>query len=304
MRVQREEGDQMSVTAETHIAKVTAVDDPEKRGRIRVACATIMGSEDEELPMWIEPAHVWGWFFVPDVGELVEIEIVAGADDDEQPGQASIDSLDATWRGTRFYGNEDAEEGEGRTPIASDFTATNYGKRRGLCTPTGHVLMFDDTAGKEQVSLTWANAEGLRSFIAFDDDGSCVLNTHSGHLLFLNSKDGELSLIDQHGNTYATNEEGSKLITGDGKTMIDLRGGTVQVSGDSVVVACKTAQLAAGNVKLGDGPAAAITESLIQGVKFMAAFVSHTHPTGMGPSGPPAPNPDFLGSLSQTSSTK
>ncbi len=57
---------------------VTDVDDPEKRGRIRVQVPSILG-EGEELAQWVLPyvrdlaGNKSGSFFPPDVGDLVKI---------------------------------------------------------------------------------------------------------------------------------------------------------------------------------------------------------------------------------------
>ena len=70
------------MTTQTFDATVTNIEDPEKRGRIEVSCAGLLGDEDSTLPMWVEPNTDWGWFYVPDVGELVEIEHVSSTSDD------------------------------------------------------------------------------------------------------------------------------------------------------------------------------------------------------------------------------
>lgn len=286
------------INTETYPAKVMSTDDPERRGRIRVACVGLMGDEESELPHWVQPALPWGWFLVPDVGELVEIEVVTGSSEDEQQGQASIDQLDPRWH-YRHYGNE---EGETPTPIAEDFTATNYGKRRGFATPGGHVLMFDDTDGLRRVSLTWCNESQERSFLAFDEDGSLIVGTKTGHTMYLNAKAGELSIIDQHGNTYSSNADGSKLIDKSGSA-IELKGGNIQVlAGSGVTISCKDAVIDAGKVQIGGQP---LVEALILGTTFLNTFFkTHVHPTGVGPSGPPTAQPGIDDVLSQIAFVK
>ena len=271
------------IQTETHPAKVLGTDDPERRGRIRVACAGLMGDEETELPEWVEPAPSWGWFIVPDVGELVEIEVVVGSSEDEQSGQASIDNLDAKWRGARFYGNS---EGEQPTPINEDFLL-NYGKRRGFATPGGHTLIFDDTDGDRRINLTWTNENQERGFISFDQDGSFIVGTKTGHTMYFNVKEGELSIIDQHGNTYSSNVDGTKIINKDGD-LIELKGGNIQILAQSgVTISCKDAVLDAGKVQIAGNPA---IEALVLGTTFLALYNAHTHvaPPGGGPTSPPA----------------
>lgn len=164
---------------EIHIATVTKINDPEQRGRIKVSCSGLMGDEEEECPIWVEPVPSWGWFVIPDIGEIIEVECTAKSSDDEQFGQSSIADLDLKWRASkRFWGNEEAEEGQGRTSIPSDFL-TNYGKRRGFATPAGHTFIFDDTASALRASLTWKGPEGV-STLTIDNNGQILLEVFTG----------------------------------------------------------------------------------------------------------------------------
>lgn len=165
----------MAKLTERYPATVLKNDDDERRGRIKVACIGLLGDEESELPMWVEPTLDWGWFYVPDVGEVVEIEVVAGTDLDEHFGQASIDNLDVRWRGKRFYNTAEGTVGEAdQDPevdarlVHAEFK-TNYGKRRGFATPWGHVIIFDDTDGDHRISITHS-AEQLKHGEAFADE--------------------------------------------------------------------------------------------------------------------------------------
>jgi len=85
--------------------------------------------------------------------------------------------------------------------------------------------------------------------------GLAVLKTKSGHELTFDD-DGEVIL----------------LASGNGKTSIRFEGdGTVVVTADKI--------------KLGSGA----TEKGVLGDSLMQLFNQHTHPTGVGPSGPPTP---------------
>lgn len=222
----------------TYPAKVTFNQDPEKRGVIRVACVGLMGEEDTEVPVDVEPVHDWGWFYVPDIGEIVEIECTEGSDEDEQHGQMSIDNCDLKWRSARHYGND---EGEAPTPINPAFTTKNYGKRRGFATPAGHVMLFDDTRGEEEITVSW---KGGSAFLTFTAQGTIVLQNKAGATLVMDSDTGKVT------------------VTSD---LIELNGAE---------------------------------QSGVLGDLFKTYFDTHTHPTGVGPSGPPiVPMPD--GTLSQ-----
>ena len=269
----------MSINIAKYWATVTNNVDPENRGRISVACVGLLGDEETELPMFVEPVHDWGWFYIPDVGELVEIEVIESSDEDEQHGQMSIDNLDIKWRSKRAYGNE---EGEIPTSINEDFTSKNIGKRRGFATPIGHVFMFDDTENEEQVSLKWQNKSGENSFFAMDKDGSIVLSNKTGTTLFFNAKDGQMSIVDQNGNVICSDSNGIKLIDSSGNS-VEMKNGAIIVLGQSgITISCKDAIIDAGNVEI-----AGNTEAIVLGTTFLSLLNTHTHPTGVGPSGPP-----------------
>jgi hypothetical protein len=217
----------MAISTATYPAKVTFNQDPEKRGVIRVACVGLMGDEDTEVPVDIEPVYDWGWFYVPDIGEVVEIECTEGSDEDEQHGQMSIDNCDLKWRCARHYGNN---EGDTPTPINSAFTSKNYGKRRGFATPAGHVFMFDDTEGAEEITLSWKKGLAL---LTFDMTGSVKLQNLAGA-------------------TFVMDALLNKIVA---------TAGTIECNG--------------------------ALQSAILGDLFKTYFDTHTHPTGVGPSGPP-----------------
>jgi len=155
------------IQKEPHTAVVSDNLDPETRGRIQVRSLSLLGSDDVVLHIWIEPCFDWGWFYVPDIGEQVEIEVVSGSDKDEIPGQAFLEAPDFRWRGKRFYSTSQ--------PVPSDFKV-NYGKRRGFATPGGHIFIFDDTPGLETITLTWKNALGQLQRIELKD-GEVLLGT-------------------------------------------------------------------------------------------------------------------------------
>jgi len=213
----------MPIRTETMSATVTANNDDEKRGRIRVACVELLGDDDADLPMWVEPIFDWGWFFVPDVGEIVELEVTASSDMDESFLQASIDQLNVKWRGQRYYGNEEADV---PTVIHPFFSEENYGKRRGFATPFGHIIMFDDTEGSPKVNLTWASetqaadAEKI-SQILIDTDGTIKLSVLGKHTIHLKENEIEVKL-----------DEGAslKVVGKDDQTVTNLGDGAVAVA--------------------------------------------------------------------------
>jgi len=121
-------------------AKVSNIEDPEKRGRIKVECRAFL-PEGTELDEWIEPMFPYtgkndaGIFFVPDKGTQVELEYQDSDLADESPGQGFIRFPDFRWRCCLYSSTDD---------VPAEFRE-NYGKRMGWKTPEGSLFMFDDT---------------------------------------------------------------------------------------------------------------------------------------------------------------
>jgi hypothetical protein len=254
---------------ETYTAEVTATDDPEQRGRIRCSCVGLLADEDADLPMWIEPELDWGWFVVPDVGEIVEIVAQKHGDGDDSFGQSSLESLALRWRGARHW-----TSGDPAVPreVPEDFK-TNYGKRRGFATPQGHLLMFDDTEGKEKLTLTWSGVrEGSAkfSFYSIDEDGSLVMSNRNGSLMYFNAKDRQVTMVDEWGNSITTDELGIHIIDYNGN-IIDMSLTSVQVISQSGLIleasnGVKVGGIATSPMVLGTELIAAIDAMLAGGV--------------------------------------
>ncbi len=249
-----------------------------------VTCEDLTGDPDSELPDWVEPVHRWGWFTVPDVDELVEVEVVSQRDSDEVEGQSLVLMPTVQYREVRFY-NDNEEQGAVRD-IHEDFTSSNYGKRRGFATPKGHILMFDDTDGGERINLTWHALEGEEdkyAYIAFDPNGSIIMGNKNGSLIFMDAENGAMSIIDEHGNTIASDSVGLRLIDATGN-VVELKDQVVQVlAPGSVVINAKTVDLQSGQVVIGKSA----VQKVVLGDLWKTLFDGHLHPTGTGPSGPP-----------------
>lgn len=139
---------------EVHYGIVSDNADPEMRGRVRVRCGTLV-PDDTEWPDWVEPLFAYlsssdqnktdgGWFFIPDIGVVVELEVAVTSARDEVPGQTSIDAPDIRWRACVWAHGED---------VIPDEFATNYPDRRGFKTGRGHIFLFDDTEDSELFKL-------------------------------------------------------------------------------------------------------------------------------------------------------
>lgn len=173
-------------------ATVMSIDDPEQRGRITVACSGLMGDEETEMPFWIDPDLQWGWFVIPDVGETVNIIADNDPSRDEIFGQSTIDSLKLSWDGTRQWTDEETEDQIESRPIPEVFK-TNYGKRRGFVTPAGHMLLFDDTEGKEKIEISWDQIKIVlnEEKIEISTSGNVEINANT-----VDVKGGTVNLLD------------------------------------------------------------------------------------------------------------
>jgi len=245
---------------ETFSAIVTKNEDPEKRGRIKVKSLELLGAEDKELPIWIEPSPLWGWFVVPDIGEEVAIEAELSTKHNEVADQGWLDNPRLWWTGRRYQ----SKQGEAPRPPDARFTGAGYGKRRGFATPAGHILLFDDTVGQEIVSL----ADKHGNTVSLTEASIAVADTHDNKIEL---KDGAITIT---GASDITCSAGSNVVVEAGAS-IELK----QDPGSP-----------ANQVLLGDGadsPAMRFTE-------WATFFAAHTHTgvtTGPGTSGTPAVPP-------------
>lgn len=158
-------------------------------GRVKVVCPDFTGNQDP-LVDWIDPVLDWGWFYVPDVDEVIEIEILMSSSQDDVPFETAISNPVMRWRGKRVW---DSSETDSPRPIPDEFK-TNYGKRRGFVTPGGHVLIFDDTPGSSRVRLGWKDGNGS-SEILFDESGSIALTNKSGATIVMDADQNSVTIV-------------------------------------------------------------------------------------------------------------
>jgi hypothetical protein len=173
-----------------------------------------------------------GWFLIPDVGRQVAISISGGSHNDLIAGQSSISS-GATWD-AELYTTE-----EGDSPVPPEFK-TNYGKRRGFKTPAGHVFLFDDTAGQEQVTLSWAGgtkAEPKTALISLDKSGSFIAQDSTGSVIYLNGSNGETSIVNGSGAYMTMSDDGIALVDTNNNAIVMNSAGISLVSSGPITFA-------------------------------------------------------------------
>ena len=262
----------------TAVATVTNNQDPERRGRIKVTCVALLGDESRSLPLWIETAQPWGWFNIPDVGQQVTVSYSLGSESDDTRGQQA--TLDIRWNGGSLFTDSDAED---PTPIGSEFTAKNYGKRRGYKTPRGHVMLFDDTARDEQIRMSWAGGTPSApkdAFWSFDKDGSFIAQDAGGSLLFLNASgeasvthsSGSYVLLSDEGITFTDRHSNSIVMGADGISILSQ--GAVTIMGSDTVINNALHFADAAGITTNVGAAVAImNSSTVAGAALKATVV-------------------------------
>lgn len=129
-------------------AIVTNVNDPEKRGRIKVKCAGV-ADLDSELPYWFEAEPLMsggnGLLILPCIGDLVSIELTVSEDDDIISNQA-----DPRWMRGDIGENVFPEEFiNGYDDIGSNNHNTSFI----VYSRKGHIIYFSDKDDEERIYL-------------------------------------------------------------------------------------------------------------------------------------------------------
>jgi Type VI secretion system/phage-baseplate injector OB domain len=218
--------------------------DADKLGILQVSVPTIF-PPDELVPA--RAALPYGMFFVPENDTQIWVEFEGG--DTEFPIWTGVQHTAGTW----------APEAAKNPPTVRAFK-----------TPTGHLLIFDDTSGSESIVLTdGKNAHQLK----FDSNGITLTDGKNNHVITLDSS-------------------GIKITDGKNRHEIEMtssavnvkHGGGAKVTLEATAVKAEagasTVELGAKMVKV-DGP--------IVNLGAGAAPVLHLGDQGIGNLGAPVP---------------
>lgn len=234
--------------------------DPEKRAHLKVKVPAVFGPE---LKVWARPCLPYGHFFVPEIDTKIWVEFEAG--DPQFP----------IWVGVWYA--------QGEVPPTAELEPPT---NRMIHTPSGHVVELLDTDGEEKILIRHKS----NAFITLDQEGSVLAANKNGSYVSLDAKEGNLTLVEEHGHMITLGKKNVVLATNDG-TSIEIKEGAVKITAAKVVqVMAESAVLNTAAVGLGKDAA----EPAVLGQTFASmwnAFLFHTHPTGVGPSGPPVPTP-------------
>lgn len=228
--------------------------DPDNRGRIKVRVPSVLGTA---VSGWAEACLPYGglkdvgFFSVPPVDAQVWVEF--------EEGNVSR----PIWTGTVWQVSSDVPEDAGAS--APDV--------RVLKTRSGHMLLFDDTDDAEVLRVVHhTGAE-----IGIDETGAISITTPGENELTLAGDEGQIEAVDGNGNRLRMNSGGMRIE--------DSNGNTVEMTSSGVTVKATSVNVDAQSVQLGGSGG----EPVIKGRSFVSMYMTHVHPTGVGPSGPPVP---------------
>jgi len=228
--------------------------DPEHRARLRLTVPSLLG---EEVTGWALPCMPYGGlkdqgqFTVPEIGAQLWVEFEEG------------ELAHPIWTGTFWQQDGDA-------PVNLDSDAPS---KRVVKTTAGHFLEFEDKEGEEYIHLE----HKLGAVLDIDKNGSVELSDAQGANLTLNADASEIVLKDANGNLLTMNASGITAEDSNGN-QIEMAAGGMTLKGQKVVINASLVTLA------GEGG-----EPIIKGQSFLSLFMTHMHPTAVGPSGPPIP---------------
>lgn len=228
--------------------------DPEKRARIKVVVPSVLGEAETD---WALPCLPFGGladqglFLVPEIDAQVWIEFEEG------------NLAYPVWTGTFWQQEAD---------VPTEATAEEPTARL-LKTPSGHLLHLEDKSGEEHITLQHMSGANL----LIDDNGSLAITDQNGASMTIDADAGEIVVEDTNGNKLTMSSSGTTVEDSNGNT-VEMAASGINVKGQQVVVEGQQVMLG------GQGG-----EPVIKGQSFLSLFMTHVHPTGVGPSGPPIP---------------
>lgn len=234
-------------------------DDPQQKGRLRVRVPAVLGEEESG---WALPCFPCGG--LDGVGSISIPELDAQVWVEFEGGEVDL----PIWTGT-FYGENDAMPEEAlQSPPDTQVVRL----------PVGHVLELCGVSGDEKIRLEHSSGSKLE----MDKDGNVTILDQAGSTVQLSATDGKITCEESAGSKLELSSSAIKLQDTSG-CEIELSGGSVTITGAAQIT------LDAPFVNLGGSGG----EGVLKGQSFLTAYMVHTHPTGVGPSGPPIPTSEM-----------
>jgi hypothetical protein len=228
-------------------------DDPEILGRIKLTIPSVLG---EAVSDWALPCMPYGggadygMLTVPPIGAQVIAEFLEG------------DPSSPVWTGT--FWRQPSE-----MPSEYQGTTTKIFK-----TESGHLMSFEDEDSAEQITLRSAAGAEL----VMDPDGAIVLTDQAGSKVTLDAPGSQIAIEDANGN--------SLVMSSAGISCTDANGNEIKAAASGIELKSSAVITLEGSMI---SVAGAGGEPIVKGATFLSLFNSHTHATGVGPSGPPLP---------------
>jgi uncharacterized protein involved in type VI secretion and phage assembly len=257
-------------------ATVTAVNDPDMRGRIQAMCPAVGHTMAPNV--WISPAfdgaggNDRGSFLPPDVGDLVRISFEAG-----DPGKPIL------YIGGWYPSNT--------LPAEFGYDSNGNPAMRGWIFRNGHQLTFDGTAGSENISLVWRAPTSAPSGNDSSDRSS---STPNSSLMF--NSDGSIVITNKNMTSINMDATGKQVVITDQDNMntitMDSSGVTIATNNQTITLTGMTVNANSTMVAL----TSAASQPAVLGQALSTWLMTHTHGTGVGPSTPPLvpPPPTIL----------
>lgn len=245
--------------------------DPERLGRMRLRVPSVLGNE--VVTGWALPCAPYGgmrdqgFLFVPEIGAGVWVEFEEG--DLEFP----------IWVGT-FWSRPG---GESELP-RPDGDVQDPPTQKIIKTVKGHTIQLEDAEGEEKIVIRHKDD----SYVSIDKNGSVIIGNKNGSTIVLNASDENLMLVEQHGNVISMNADGVTVANADGSAAVELGSELARLIAKNII-------LQGSSVAVGAGATDPPGEPAVLGQTFSLMYNTHTHPTAIGPSGPPIPAPLPLG---------
>ena len=280
----------------SYSCKVLDNRDPKELGRIIIGTVYFGGDENKKIGTWVEPVSPSrSWFSPPEIGDYVWVRFDLG-----NP------ALPVHYYGTTKPFTQDK---------ISEFAYTNGQPQvRGIVSRLGHRILWSDNPGNEFVRVIWhkpdpgdpalTDANGAKyadrtkgnvSFLSFEPNGDVLLMNKTGAMIHMNADDNALTIAVKQGsgadakaNTIAMTKTGITVADGTGENFISLDSGDINLAcKGTVTISAKALNVKTGSYHLGKGA----DKAVVKGPELMSFLADHTHPTGMGPSGKPLPQP-------------
>jgi hypothetical protein len=193
--------------ADQYFGKYTGIvkdnKDEAKLGHLKVSVPAIF--PDEEL-VEATPALPYGYFFVPDVETKIWVEFEGG------------DPTYPLWTGIQYIAGEWAKDAEADPPT-----------KRVMATPSGHLVIFDDTGGSETIEIR----HGTKSHkVVMDSAGIAIEDGANSHKITLAS--GKVTVEAAPGSTLSMTAGTTKAELSSTGATVDAGPGMVTVSGSLI----------------------------------------------------------------------